>query len=982
MAHPDEAGDNPLVVTRAAGRTREVLQLDRLLDDARAGRGRAAIVLGEAGIGKTTLVEVVAENAGARELCVATGRCVPSEMPAAWPWRQIVDTVDPSLRDLLESEDDSPRPAFLARVTERLAAAITGHPTLIVIEDVHWADTTTLALTTFVASALRDIPLALLITARDEPAAGADALLDLNALSASLVRVELGGIDVDAVRTVVADIAGADVDAELASLIHARTGGNPFFVEEVARLWSMRGRDAHLEVPPGVAEVLRRRLARLPQPAAALLGAASLLGAPDADLLAAMAEESDAEVLSQLGQAVAIGAVREHDGRFAFAHDLFRDTLAGSLAPVARARWHRRAAEALEALRPSEHARIAAHWRSAGGPEAGQRAAIHARAAAVEAMQGHGYELAVRYYGWALECGGEDSPLERLELGEAQLLAGDLRAARETLRTAAQGALEREDGDLLARAVLAMGTGIGGFEVDIYDDEQRILLERALALLPGDDSSLRAAVIARLSLSRSLVAPAAERAVQAEEAAAMASRVGDRAVEVSALAALCDALSGPDHVARRTTVTDRMLLLARESANPPLVLLARRLRVVVMLERGDFASVDREIAEYDSLSERLHVPLLQWPVPVWRGMRALMRGDAAEAGRWSDVAEAVARVARSPNAEMMVGTLRVAVERSRGHGCEPLDLLPQETAGLLDWYAPAWCLLAACYAEAGRHEEARAFLDRVMELGPAGIDDDSERLEALWDLGDAAVVLEDRRAAVAALEALAPYEDLWAIDGIGGACFGRVGDQVTRLRRFLEWNASAAPASPAPLEADQGMLARRGDVWEVRWRGRSALVRDSKGLRDIAVLVSRPGVGVPVLDLVAAAGGPAAPERDLGVETLDARARSEYRERIRELDGEIAAATAAADPVRLSNAKAERDMLMSELERALGLGGRARRLGDRGERARTAVTTRITTAIRVLEASLPELARHLNASLTTGRVCTYAPERHVEWTVT
>ncbi|HEX6537590.1 MAG TPA: tetratricopeptide repeat protein, partial [Candidatus Dormibacteraeota bacterium] len=428
-----------------------------------------------------------------------------------------------------------------------------------------------------------------------------------------------------------------------------------------------------------------------------------------------------------------------------------------------------------------------------------------------------------------------------------------------------------------------------------------------------------------------------------------------------------------------------MLTLARESGNPHLVLLARRLRVIVMMERGDFAAVDREIVEYDSVASRLHVPLLQWPVPIWRGARALMRGDAVEAQRLSDVAADVARVARSPNSEMMVATLRIAIARSRGNGCEPLELLPPETAGLMDWYPPAWCLLAACYAEAGRLQEARTFLDRVMERGPAGIDDDSERLEALWDLGDAAILLGDRPAAESALAALGPYEDLWAIDGIGGACFGRVGDQVKRLRGFLETRASTSFGKPAaaslPIEPDIGALARRGDVWEVRWRGQSALVRDSKGLRDIAALVSRPGIGIPALELVAAAGGPALPERDAGVEMIDAQARNEYRERLRDLDDAIADADAAADPVRLASAKAERDMLMAALQSALGIGGRARRLGDRGERARTAVTTRIATVIRALDGTHPELARHLRASVTTGRVCTYAPERPASWTV-
>ncbi|HEX6539384.1 MAG TPA: AAA family ATPase, partial [Candidatus Dormibacteraeota bacterium] len=515
------------VTDRAAGREGELRQLNLLLDEACTGRGRAALVVGEAGIGKTTLAEIVAETARTRGICVGFGRCSASEMPAAWPWRQAAGTIDRSLGDVLNIEHDTTRPAVLAAATERLCTALSGSPALIVIEDVHWADRTTLALTTFVASAIRDMPLALLITARDEPlAAAADGLLDLGALATSVLRMELGGIDVDAVRVVISAIAGSSVDATLASQIHERTGGNPFFVEEVARLWTMRGPAAHLEVPAGVADVLRRRLARLPQQASTTLGAASLLGEPDPELLPSMTGDGEDQVLTSLGEAMAIGVVRMLDGRFAFAHDLVRDTLAASLAPVTRARWHRAAAETLELLRPAEHARIAVHWRNARGPDAQRRAAAHAHLAAADAMQSLGYEQAVRYYGWALEAGSEESLDDEVGLGEAQLLAGDLRDARETLRTAAQRALEHGDGELLARAVLAMGTGVGGFEVDIYDDEQRTLLEKALRLLPEGDSSLRAAVGARFSLSRSLVAPIDERAAGATAAAEMAARVG------------------------------------------------------------------------------------------------------------------------------------------------------------------------------------------------------------------------------------------------------------------------------------------------------------------------------------------------------------------------------------------------------------------------------------------------------------------------
>ena len=121
-------------------------------------------------------------------------------------------------------------------------------------------------------------------------------------------------------------------------------------------------------------------------------------------------------------------------------------------------------------------------------------------------------------------------------------------------------------------------------------------------------------------------------------------------------------------------------------------------------------------------------------------------------------------------------------------------------------------------------------------------------------------------------------------------------------------------------------------------------------MRDLAVLLARPGQAVPALELVEAAGGPpaaAAAAADLGP-VLDATARRAYRERLAELDGELAEAEANADLGRLERLRAERSMLAAELAGALGLGGRARFAGDPAERARKAVTMRIRAAISAI----------------------------------
>jgi hypothetical protein len=181
-----------------------------------------------------------------------------------------------------------------------------------------------------------------------------------------------------------------------------------------------------------------------------------------------------------------------------------------------------------------------------------------------------------------------------------------------------------------------------------------------------------------------------------------------------------------------------------------------------------------------------------------------------------------------------------------------------------------------------------------------------------------------------------------------------------------------APDLSGPVA--EPLLARAGEGWIADYEGRRAVLPDLKGLHDIRRLLDRPGEEIHCLDL-------AGREDDAfrGEAVLDDAARQSLKERIRDLQQEIAEAEDMNDPGRAERARAELERLIEMLSKALGLGGRGRLLGDAAERARTAVTWRIRHAVRRIEAAHPDLGRHLANSLRTGLFCVYRPERALRW---
>ncbi len=260
-------------------------------------------------------------------------------------------------------------------------------------------------------------------------------------------------------------------------------------------------------------------------------------------------------------------------------------------------------------------------------------------------------------------------------------------------------------------------------------------------------------------------------------------------------------------------------------------------------------------------------------------------------------------------------------------------------------------LMAACYAHLGQLDEARAQVPNFLRAYLRDITGGrpAEPEEAVRHLMDANPFAREEDATFL-LEGLA----------LAGLPTGQPPPPIATATRTA---------------VDTARFVRTGSVWEAEYAGRRAVVADSKGCADLAVLLASPRERVHCMDLAGRLV-----EGDSGV-AMDARARAACQRHIQDLQAEIAEAERHNDFARTERLSEELDAVIEQLSAAVGLGGRGRKLGDPAEKARTAVTWRIRSAIRKMAEVHPPLARHLEASIRTGAFCAYEPETTVRWTV-
>ncbi|MEN3539812.1 BTAD domain-containing putative transcriptional regulator [Microbispora sp. ZYX-F-249] len=842
-AAPAEAPAADRPERRTVGRGTQLDRLGELARDVTGGRPRIAAISGEPGIGKTWLTEAFAERRAAEGWLVAWGRChETSGAPALWPWQQVVGDlaarVPPSpaqaaaLRVLLgdtapagtappgdrQAEAGEARFRLHQATAAYLETAAADRPLLVVIDDLQWADTASLGLLSDLPMLLRG-RVAIVVTVRsgEGPAAVHDTLGLLGRHDA--LRLPLAGLG----SAAVAELSGLHDAASVAALAE-RTRGNPLFIRETLRLAEDQGIEKALTgVPEGLADVLRRRLLRLPAPHRPAIDAAAVLGTgADRRLVAeVVADTSDADV--DVDEALdAATALRVLGEDLRFTHDLVRETVYADIPPRRRAGLHLAALRALE-LRPGADLAVLARHAMAAGPAAAADAVRWASATAGQAAGRHAYEDAAQWWRRAVEAHGTlpgADPREHVELllhlVRAQLAAGHGFSARQT-RAEAVLAADRSGDPLLAARALTSLDAPGLWKFYTYGDIELHTVRRiedALTALPEGDSELRCRLLGCLGMERydGSADPRCDTATA--EALAMARRLvasGEAGPELLAISLNARYLGVqlPEHMAELDAIGEELTRLGL----PGFELLGYMIRERTRIDLFDVAGADRAAERAGVLVERLDLPWPRFQHLIWTGTRRLLDGDFDGAGEaYAAAAEAGERL----NLWHTSSTLSSAL-LTRHFAMRDFEGADE----LMTHYSPFPAhrqVMGVLIADSrGDHTAAEA----AREQGWHALPRDFGELPGMCLLGEAQIVAGDHEACARTYRRLLPYEDRIAF-GAGTFCAGPVGYYLGRLAHL--GRAAGPETARAHLEAAGKRCAAAGLTW---WAARIAAEREA-----------------------------------------------------------------------------------------------------------------------------------------------------------
>jgi len=1045
VARPNPASSAASDSTTAQRRRR---LLEHLVHATIEGTQSISLVIGSVGMGKTTFARELADMATSAGIRVGWG--VSGEFagsPPLAPWGDAIASVDGSdLHDfrggqsaLAGSESDAGSHSVLYQSVARWLTTASGRqPILIVLEDLHDADSSTVALFRYLGRRPRNGSWMVIGTSRP-------GLSDISGFRCDTHHLD--GIDVEEIVALAASTSHR-LDRDEAEALREQTGGNPLFVRRLVEL--------HFDTTghaPSLASLIRDEFARLPDELRPLAEALAVLGpSSDVDLVAHVADISLDDTVLLSGSTSDEMLVRR-GATLAFTHALLRDVVLDGLSMDRRSELHARAADVL-ARRDDNPVRIAHHLRQAANDDVPE-AADFATEAGRLALAAGAYSEAIEHHTAAVrlhERHGDADRLARALVLQARALSysGQIVAAEDVLTSSVHIGDQLDDDS--KTSVLREFTRLRWREepADSSLNSDR-LLGLADSWLGGRDDPTAIAVLHLARVGAAEITGTASASLDdADVALTAARRTGDEQLIGEAHLARRRAMLAPMHsLDSRRNETQAAIAAAVLIDDRELLSRSQRMAIidaVAALDRPAALSLQSSMAKVPTAGLREHEAL-------WRCGLAMLEGHRTEAERILD--EASQELSYLGLETPTLVFVRALFALDDGNFAEAMSeyesLLPMLADPVLD---AAFALGAMT---AGDLEGARELLDRCIPtvrtdtdtvIWPlavgiaaevaAGLDHPQvpELLDLIRPLAGRAVVpaaatipwlgtydrligllelrLGNIDAAHVALEtSLRQHESMRARPWIARShaalaltcdLRGELDEAATHRRRAAriaeelamgdvlvigDYSTAGPRSTRDTAQTDRadaalgvGTFQRVGTSWQIGLEGRMHTHRHLAGLAQLHLLVEHPGVDWHVLDLYGQTNASATvSEQDSGP-VLDEAARSSYQRRYQELAHERDRLDGSSDLAALEQIDDEIDALEDELVKAFGLGGRARRLDDPAERARVNVKRSITRALATIAEMDSSTADHLHHRITTGRFCRYSPDlaRPIVWT--
>jgi predicted Ser/Thr protein kinase len=794
-----------IVRGRMVGRERELNQARQLWKSAASGAGELLLISGEPGIGKTRLTREIATQAEVSGGQVLVGECHAEGNAPYAPFAQITRralrtngyelprhvmaellALSPELRPNYPEVELNPKldpeaeqRRLMESMVEFCSIVCQESPLLLVLEDVHWADSGSLHMLEHLARRTRQQPVMLMSTYREVEL---DEALPLHEMLLELTRRRLGRrvklerLTKDGTGDMLGIIFAAEITPEFLEGIYKETEGNPFFIEEVSKAlvesgqvwyeagdWQRAPDMEDVSIPQGVKVAIQSRVSKLSEETQGLLLTAAVIGREfdfqTLDMVTGKDEEFLIDGLEEAINKQLIEEAREGGGeQFFFSHALIPATLREGISGLRRTRLHRQVATAIEELRPGDYERLAYHWGEAGDEKRGLEYTIKA---ADRARQAYANEDAIRLYSEAISLLAEDD-IDRFMLLESRAAVYDVMADRDsqlvdieailaiadyqgddTRRVDAllslasfyletepikasqplEQALElaRQLGDIGREGRALYYSGTQAHYLFDYYNAGEYFKASASKLAQADLINEKAECLSFLSVVLGFLGDSTSALDAAQEAAALSKESGDRLLEALSIRRLAIAYLNLYQNSQALPIAEQALRMFREIGDISNEMHALNVLGIIKRRLGEFAAAEEDLLEGLRIAESTGNEVgIKWLINNLSFGYNWYMGEYSRTIKLIEVHQDKARQVENETLEIDLQLLKL-VEFSRlGMYKKALSIYETHLPYIyqLDEVSQLWNLrrVAILNAELGRYDQATSYLDQVGEL--------------------------------------------------------------------------------------------------------------------------------------------------------------------------------------------------------------------------------------------------------------------------